>query len=88
MFAGMFDFLNGSDFIDAGDILVHEIGSVVKSLGFGDLGEELFDITINGWDQGDGFVSVWLDFESDKVENFAVDFIGVDFSVPDLNVDD
>ena len=48
LFAGMFNFLNRSDFIDTGDILVHEIGSVVKFLRLRDWCEEFLDFAVNG----------------------------------------
>lgn len=84
---GKLDFLDCSDFINAGNILIHRVGPVVKALRPRGRGEELFNFTVNGRDHEDGVVGRGLDFESNKVKNLADDFICVHFSVPDFNVD-
>lgn len=88
-FAFSFDLFNSSDLINTWNISVKAIRLVVESFCIDVLlNRKLLNLAINGWDEGNCMMCGWLDSESNKVENTGLNFLYVDFFVPNLNVND
>lgn len=60
---------------------------VVETFWIGDSLVGYFYFAVDCRDQADSFVCGLFDFEPDKVKHYSFDFLGVDFLVPNLDVD-